>query len=672
MRRAFLVSLLCCLGLVLAGGLGRAQNIGFQLNRYEPTTVGEWSFHVDHPWYSKMRFVAVGLTMNYAHRPLVLGRFDDSQQAFRPTRPIIEHQLIGHFEVAGSFLDRVLITTTLPVTLLERGEPYGGISPIAGQAVGDPRLGLFVRLFGQPYQSAISMSLGAYVWVPLRKFTDSLEPQSSDQEVRVAPRLVLGGLKRGVFWSFGTSFLYRPEARLGMFTSPGGTSAGSEIQFGLALGYASFLYRLAIVPEFTAASVVIGGQPFSRDYTSLEALVGLHYNIASQVQLSAGGGVGLLRQAGTPDGRALLRLAYAPMRSPPADRDHDGVPDKRDLCPLEPQGDHPDPDRPGCPQDDQDGDGVYDKEDRCVDIPQGEHPDPQRRGCPLPDRDGDGVFDRDDQCPEEPMGQNPDPRRPGCPLPDRDGDGVIDQDDQCPEEPMGLHPDPRRPGCPRRDRDQDGVFDDEDLCPDQPQGEVPDPARKGCPAGDRDRDQIPDPVDACPDQPGAPHPDPKKHGCPGLVKMEGGKIVILRPVFFATDEDVILEQSFPVLEAVADALRAQPHIKKIRVEGHTDDRGKKEHNMDLSERRARSVRRFLIERGIAPERIEAQGFGPTRPIQSNKTAKGRAANRRVDFVIIDPPYTGPAVDPSQIVSPDESDQKRGKRGRGKGGRGKKK
>lgn len=154
--------------------------------------------------------------------------------------------------------------------------------------------------------------------------------------------------------------------------------------------------------------------------------------------------------------------------------------------------------------------------------------------------------------------------------------------------------------------------------------------------------------------------------------MEGGKIVILRPVFFATDEDVILEQSFPVLEAVADALRAQPHIKKIRVEGHTDDRGKKEHNMDLSERRARSVRRFLIERGIAPERIEAQGFGPTRPIQSNKTAKGRAANRRVDFVIIDPPYTGPAVDPSQIVSPDESDQKRGKRGRGKGGRGKKK
>ena len=167
------------------------------------------------------------------------------------------------------------------------------------------------------------------------------------------------------------------------------------------------------------------------------------------------------------------------------------------------------------------------------------------------------------------------------------------------------------------------------------------PARRpgplpGCPAPDQDKDGVVDGKDACPDKPGAPSEDPKKNGCPGLVTLEGGKIRILKPVYFATDKDTILPKSFPVLEAVAEALRADSAIKKLAIEGHTDDRGAMTYNTDLSARRAASVVRFLLEKGIAKERLTSQGYGPLKPIDTNATAEGRSKNRRVEFRILDP------------------------------------
>jgi outer membrane protein OmpA-like peptidoglycan-associated protein len=179
---------------------------------------------------------------------------------------------------------------------------------------------------------------------------------------------------------------------------------------------------------------------------------------------------------------------------------------------------------------------------------------------------------------------------------------------------------------------------------------------------------VQDPVDACPDQPGAPNPDPKKNGCPGLVSVTGGQIVIVKPVFFATNKDVILKKSFEVLQSVADALKASPQIKKVRVEGHTDDRGKVAYNTELSDRRAKSVMKWLVEHGIEEGRLAAQGFGPAKPIADNKTADGRAKNRRVDFVIVDPPQdkSVQTVDAKSVEvpsSPDQSDKSSGKAGK---------
>src|SRR5207247_468346 len=102
---------------------------------------------------------------------------------------IIEHQLTGHLDVAGSLFDRVLVTLSLPVTFFEAGDAAGGVAPLSGQ-VGDPRIGVFARVIGQPYRSRFSISVGANLWIPLRAMTDSIAAQESDQGVRFAPKVV--------------------------------------------------------------------------------------------------------------------------------------------------------------------------------------------------------------------------------------------------------------------------------------------------------------------------------------------------------------------------------------------------------------------------------------------------------------------------------------------------
>jgi outer membrane protein OmpA-like peptidoglycan-associated protein len=264
------------------------------------------------------------------------------------------------------------------------------------------------------------------------------------------------------------------------------------------------------------------------------------------------------------------------------------------------------------------------------------------------DVDADGVADPDDVCVREPAGPRPDrdPSRRGCPLHDSDADGIYDDADACPTSPQGEHPDPTRAGCPDGDDDADGVTNHGDQCPAEPQGLQPDPTRAGCPAPDRDHDTVPDGADACPDRPGAPSPNPRLNGCPGLVQILDGQVRINRPVFFATNRDTILPRSFPVLQAVAHALGATPAIRRVAVEGHTDSVGVAARNLDLSQRRAESVRRWLVEHGADAPRLEAHGYGADRPLRPNVTSRDRAANRRVEFHIVDPAQ--PAASPRGV------------------------
>lgn len=206
--------------------------------------------------------------------------------------------------------------------------------------------------------------------------------------------------------------------------------------------------------------------------------------------------------------------------------------------------------------------------------------------------------------------------------------------------------DPPEPTPPPVDPDADSVIGEGDLCPNVA-GPV---GNSGCPDTDQDGDSVADRLDRCPDQPAGSR---GRDGCP-LARRKGNKIVILEEVNFATDQDVILSESFPILEEVARVMNENPEADRILVEGHTDSRASDAYNLELSRRRAASVMRFLIESGVAAERLCSQGFGRSRPLADNATEEGMALNRRVEFTF-QPPSDGP-----RPPCPEELDKK-GKR-----------
>jgi len=247
---------------------------------------------------------------------------------------------------------------------------------------------------------------------------------------------------------------------------------------------------------------------------------------------------------------------------------------------------------------DTDGDGFFDDKDKCVrEI--GVAPD----GCPVRDADDDGFADDVDQCPDEP-GTEPD----GCPIPDTDGDGFLDPDDSCPDE-AGVDPD----GCPIRDEDGDGLLAPEDQCPTEPE------TRNGF-----------EDSDGCPDE------------LPEAIRQFTG---VIEGIYFATGKAKIQDASMPALDAALAILTEYPDLR-VEVSGHTDDRGKAEKNLALSAERAASVRQYLLDAGIAADRIETRGVGSTEPLEDNKTKAGRAKNRRIEFKLL-----VPAVEPAAPAAP---------------------
>ena len=323
------------------------------------------------------------------------------------------------------------------------------------------------------------------------------------------------------------------------------------------------------------------------------------------------------------------------------DRDADGVPDLDDACP-DLAGN---PEFKGCP--DGDGDGIPDAEDAC---PQQAGPK-ETQGCPVAkDTDGDGIPDDIDRCPLDPEDRDGFQDEDGCPDPDNDGDGIVDRADACPTEPGPLE----NRGCPVTDKDHDGVPDGEDRCPDvaglkefagcpdadadgiqDAEDKCPTQAgpkeNGGCPDQDRDGDTLSDRLDKCPDQFGPP-PD----GCPKkytLVEVKKEKIEIRQQVHFATAKFRVLPDSFALLNQVVQVLNDFAKMR-LSIEGHTDNVGGEAANMRLSQRRAEAVRDYLVAKGVSPVRLEAIGFGPTKPIASNKTPRGKGQNRRTEFRIV--------------------------------------
>jgi outer membrane protein OmpA-like peptidoglycan-associated protein len=295
---------------------------------------------------------------------------------------------------------------------------------------------------------------------------------------------------------------------------------------------------------------------------------------------------------------------------------------------------------PGClTGPDRDGDGVPDASDACPDVPEDRDGFEDQDGCPEDqDTDKDGIPDSRDRCPNDPEDMNGVEDDDGCPElnRDKDGDGIPDATDKCPDQPEDKDAFQDEDGCPDPDNDQDGVLDAQDRCPLQPEDKDGFQDEDGCPDPDNDQDRIADAQDKCPNEPEDYDGDADDDGCPDVYRtiiVRDDRIELKQTVHFQTAKDRILPDSFAMLNEVAQALKDSPNVN-VRIEGHTDSVGDNHTNQVLSEKRAQSVRAYLIKQGIAAERLEAVGYGEDRPIEDNRTEEGRAANRRVEFHLI--------------------------------------
>ena len=200
------------------------------------------------------------------------------------------------------------------------------------------------------------------------------------------------------------------------------------------------------------------------------------------------------------------------------------------------------------------------------------------------DLDKDGVDNSADNCPKTPAGATVDAK--GCQL-DSDGDGIVDMIDKCPASPAGVSVDAK--GC-QLDSDGDGVLDGADKCPDSPADK---------------------PVDA--------------DGC----TIDS---VVLKNVHFETNSSELTSSSNQELNKAVAAMNKFPELR-IEIQAHTDSMGEAGYNQSLSEKRANSVRDYMIGKGIAGNRMEAKGYGESQPVADNGTKAGRKSNRRVELIV---------------------------------------
>jgi OOP family OmpA-OmpF porin len=567
---------------------------GFALSKFDPAPAGDPFFGVQSPYvYKDLRpsFVLIG---DYAHAPLVLRRRDGDEVG-----RIVEDQMLLHANASIAVAQRVLFHVNVPFAVLNSGEsPTAGTQTFAspsGVALGDIRLGARLRLFGE-FRDPIGVAIATSVWVP----TGDRDAYVGEGRARVLPSLIAGGRIADVIWSTSLGFALRPERRVL------DTPSQNEATFGGGVALLTADDKLQIGPEIYGTTAVGNGRSmFGRSTTSAELLLGVKYRPGPWV-VGLAGGPGLGVALGTPDVRIVGMVGYAPFGEDEAK--------KETFTPR-----------------DQDNDAIVDDKDACPTVPGPASDDPKKNGCPS-DKDDDGIVDSKDACPDVQGVTNPDPKKNGCP-PDQDEDGILDNNDACPTLKGATSDDPKKNGCPP-DKDDDGITDAEDACPDVKGVANVDPKKNGCPP-DKDNDGIVDAEDACPDEPGVKQADPKKNGCPQVI-LTAKAIVITEQIHFEYNKATIMADSDALLQQIAKVLTDHPEIKKISIEGHTDNKGNGPFNMTLSQKRAEAVVQWLIAHGVDKSRLASKGFGMTKPIGDNKTEDGREKNRRVEFRIVDP------------------------------------
>ncbi len=482
-------------------------------------------------------------------------------------------------------LGRVDLRATLPMVLHQSSdfEPATGEESLGSAGVGDPRIGGRVQLV-RTDNVALAGDLSFTIPTGGENFI-------GDAGVIVDPRLLADWRPGRV--AFGASLGYRyrnqPARIANLFVSDELTwSVAGEYQLQPAKWSAGVaLYgRIGLMTPATdpGDTVMIPTDLGSEEFPA-EVMASTRYFISDQVAFDIGAGTAITAGYGAAPFRVLAGLQWV----------------NREQAPLIV---------------DTDGDGITDDDDRCVREREDVDGFQDSDGCPENDNDNDGVVDAQDKCPLDPEDLDTFQDEDGCPDLDDDADGIADATDACPKEAEDLDGFKDEDGCPELDNDGDGIVDTADKCPLEPETVNQNEDEDGC-------------------------PDPAR----ALAVVTSTGVEISDKIYFDLNRAKLQPRSYAVLDAVASVLIDAGDLR-VRVEGHTDDQGEAKMNASLSQKRSEAVRTYLIKKGVDRKRLEAKGFGFSRPLVEGIDEASRSQNRRVEFVIIPADGAEPAAAPA--------------------------
>jgi len=553
--------------------------------------------------------IGTGFWFNYSDDPLVLVL--DGERISPSNDPsgadgVIDSRVVGNLHVGMGISRYFSLTADVPLVLNQSGyqltnidNPTAVPDALINSGISDVKLLPKVVVVDRdylPFGLAVSMPIalptgngGSFLGEENLTFTPTVIGEFSDASIHSREYKFRS--------AFNLGYMARKQARVRDVT------VNNALVYGLGIG----IHPVRPVE----LDLDFHGQVWGNETAQApgELLGGLKFIIGRSVIINVGGGAGVLNGIGAPDYRLFAGLAVAPSFDPNArDSDKDGIVDGMDRCPKDAEDLDEYQYQDGCPDTDNDADGIPDNIDKCADDPEDDDGYMDNDGCPDADNDKDGIADIADRCPDEPESLNTYQDEDGCPddkpLEDTDGDGYKDDVDRCPMDAEDFDGFEDEDGCPDTDNDSDGVIDTKDKCPNE----------REIINGYQDED-------GCPDE-------------SQRVVVTEEAIEINESIYFDFGKSSIQERSFSLLDEIAAVIQAHSELKKIRVEGHTDNVGDDISNLKLSQARADSVKAALVQRGLDIARFDAVGFGEMRPIVSNDTEDGRAQNRRVEFIIV--------------------------------------
>jgi outer membrane protein OmpA-like peptidoglycan-associated protein len=579
-RRAMLAALAAVVVIPFAA---RADDLVLSVFDPTPATTAH-TFQLQSPEVGNNGDWAASAVFSLATKPLVLDAF--SNGTLQNDAIVVDRSTLIELGGAYAFLDRFEAGARMPL-YSQNGEARIDspteftTDPASGTARGDLTLHGKVRLVKT---GTFSLAGGLHLTLPTAsegQFTGIDKPS-------VRPMLLAAlypdTLARRITLSANVGGVLRATSRY----------ANLEQGSGLAWGLATtirVLDRLWFSAEVFGDVVPSGKQDEMATKLALspsEWLAGLRYRPDHRFSIGIAGGRGLTSAAGSPEIRGVLALSFSP-----------GAPELKPIHPPPPPKIDGDPD----------GDGLLDSVDKCDNEAEDKDMFEDDDGCPDPDNDGDKVVDAQDKCP----------------LDREDIDGFQDLD-----------------GCPDKDNDEDGVSDDKDMCPNEAEDRDGFKDIDGCPEPDNDRDGILDGADKCPDKPETINGKADGDGCPDAgdssVVLSPDRLEILDSIQFIGATAKISRASFNVLGQIAATLRAHPEIIRLRVTAHVHPTSDLDRDVakdqDLSDKRAQAVRDWLVQWGIASGRVEARGFGGSKPLVNDRK-KGALINNRVELIILE-------------------------------------